>query len=96
MFKKEIDVFEKCKSLPSKEDVQDAFWKDIAHHLRSFSRRRQYFLHFKIKELTYQFQEQQSSRENYSRPHYSSPTNFAPPSPQCNPQISMRYMNETR
>ena len=44
----------------------------------------------------YQSQEQQSSRENYGRPHFSSPINFAPPSPQFNPQMNMGYMNKTR
>ena len=78
----------------SKEDADDACGKHIAHQLRSFSQKQQYFLHFRIHELICQCKEQQSPLENYDRPHFFSPTNFAPPSPQFNPQINMVYMNE--
>ena len=80
----------------SKEDADDAYGKHIAHQLRSFSQKQQYFLHFRIHELICQCKEQQSPLENYGRPHFFSPANFAPPSPQFNPQINMVYMNETR
>ena len=84
MFKKANDVLKKCKSWPSKEDAEDAFGT-VNTPVKIFSQRQQYFLHFKIQELIYLCQEQQSSRENYDRPHFSSPTNFAPPSPHFNP-----------
>ena len=80
----------------SKEDADDACGKHIAHQLRSFSQKQQYFLHFRIHELICQCKEQQSPLEKYGGPHFFSPTNFAPPSPQFNPQINMVYMNETR
>ena len=96
MFKKAIDVLEECKPSPSKKDAEDAFGKHVTHQLRSFSQRQQYFLHFRIEELIYQLQEQQSSRENYGRPHFPSAANFEAPSPQFNLQMNMRNMNETR